>query len=168
MLPAGALLLERFSVLQSARREELEMKGEYKTLARRIARHRKSLQYLTPKKIANIAALTYEIKLRRTKISSKPIFARINTCSVCNIACPGCAIYDDKMGIAKYIRPKAMMKLETFQNIIDSLKDSLLQVVLYDEGEPLLNKNIWQMVKYARTNRIRTVISTNFSFKITD
>ena len=142
--------------------------SSYKTLLRRYVRHKKALSYLSPSKALNVLRLLYDIKLRRTRVSSKPLFARINPCSVCNLACPGCSIYEDKMNIKPYIRPKAMMSMDTFRKIIDSLDDSLLQVVLYDEGEPLLNKNIWEMISYAHNSRIRTVVSTNLSFMMTD
>lgn len=142
--------------------------SSYKTLLRRYARHRKTLGYITPYKVYNLTKLLLDIKRRGRRVISKPIFARINPCSVCNLACPGCMIYEDKMGIKPYIRPKAMMSVDTFHRIIDSLRDTLLQVILYDEGEPLLNHNIWDMVTYAHKNRIRTVISTNLSFRMTD
>ncbi len=144
------------------------LQPSYKTLAMRIIRHRKSLKYITWKRIFNLLKLLRDIKLRRVSVDSFPIFARINTCSICNIMCPGCQIYDDKTGRKKYFRPKGIMEIDTYKKIIDSLKDSLLQVVLYDEGEPLLNKRIWEMVKYANRNRLRTVISSNLSFKMSD
>lgn len=156
------------SIFSTRNNSSSDQASEYKTLARRITRHRNSLKYLTLKKLVNFLTLIYEIKTRKELLSSQPVFARINPISLCNLACPGCAIYDDKKGIKKYIRPKGMMSLDTYMKIIESLKNSLFQVVLYDEGEPLLNKNIWQMVKYTKINKIRTVISSNLSFKMTD
>ena len=140
----------------------------YKTLARRIERHRSVLRRLTPGKLANLTTLLWELKRRVTTVRSAPIFARINVCSVCNLSCPGCAVYADKTGADPYLRPKGMMRLEVFDRIIDALKGSLLEAVLYDEGEPLLNKRIWEMVRHASAARVRTVISTNLSFDLRD
>ncbi|MBW3086642.1 GTP 3',8-cyclase [Austwickia sp. TVS 96-490-7B] len=142
--------------------------SEYKTLRRRVARHLSAAQHLNPVRAANLARLISDMKGREETVKSRPIFARINPCSLCNLSCPACLIHADKEGIREYIRPKGMMAMETFRQIIDCLEKSLLQVILYDEGEPLMNKRIWDMVAYAHSRNIRTVISSNLSFKMND
>lgn len=142
--------------------------AEYKTLSRRMWRHAKSLRYMTLEKWLNFTRLLRDMRRRRDVVSSRPAFARVNPCSVCNLACPGCQIYDDKRGIEPYQRPKGMMPLKTFHRIVDSLRESVVEMVLYDEGEPLLNRAIWDMVAYAAQSRIRTVISSNLSLRMND
>ncbi|GAB78271.1 Iron-sulfur cluster-binding domain-containing protein [Austwickia chelonae] len=142
--------------------------SEYKTLRRRIVRHLSAVRHLTPARTVNLGRLVRDIRSRETVVGSRPIFARINPCSLCNLSCPACLIYADKEGLKEYIRPKGMMAMETFRRIIDSLDGSLLQVILYDEGEPLMNKRIWDMVAYAHARNIRTVISSNLSFRMSD
>jgi radical SAM protein with 4Fe4S-binding SPASM domain len=55
------------------------------------------------------------------------------------------------------------MDLDSFKNIVDKIQNHAIRVSLYDMGEPLLNKNIYNMIKYASDKHIGTLISTNFN-----
>ena len=93
---------------------------------------------------------------RRGRCISRPFIYRIDPCSACNLRCPSC----------KYGRPiqkKKNTTLEDFKSIIDKIKKYALRVSLYDMGEPLLNKDIYEMISYANKNNISTLISTNFN-----
>jgi len=53
------------------------------------------------------------------------------------------------------------MNIETFKKVIDSGEGFLEFVWLQDYGEPLLNKNIVEMVKYCKSKGVMVGISTN-------
>ena len=55
------------------------------------------------------------------------------------------------------------MDLDDFKKIANNIKKYALRASLYDMGEPLLNKNIYSMIKYASDKNISTLISTNFN-----
>lgn len=57
-----------------------------------------------------------------------------------------------------------IMALEEYRSIIDKIHKCLILVILYDEGEPLLHKDIFKMVRYNSQFNISSSISTNFSF----
>jgi MoaA/NifB/PqqE/SkfB family radical SAM enzyme len=55
------------------------------------------------------------------------------------------------------------MMLEDFVHIIDAIERYALRVSLYDEGEPLMNKDLYKMTYYATRKKISTLVSTNFN-----
>lgn len=85
-----------------------------------------------------------------------PSFVSIEPSSVCNLACPECAI-----GTHQTLRKERGISLELYKKIIDEVKDYVFDVQLFFQGEPLINKNIDEMVKIARQSRVATIISTN-------
>jgi radical SAM protein with 4Fe4S-binding SPASM domain len=54
-----------------------------------------------------------------------------------------------------------MLTLELYKKIVDQLKDHLLYMILYFQGEPYLNPQLFEFVRYARKNKIYTATSTN-------
>lgn len=60
------------------------------------------------------------------------------------------------------------MEFDDYTKIIDKIKRSALRVSLYDLGEPLAHKRIYDMIKYASDNAISTLISSNFNLFIKD
>jgi len=55
------------------------------------------------------------------------------------------------------------MNLDDFRKIVSKIQKYALRVSLYDMGEPLLNKDIYSMIRFASDKHISTLISTNFT-----
>jgi len=115
-------------------------------------------KYVTPKKILNAVAVYLQYLLKTERIIGYPIKIYVDPTSVCNLKCPLCPT-----GKGDKSRSKGFMKFEAFKKIIDEVKDYVIQVDLYNWGEPLLNKEIFKMVEYAHKLGIRTRISTNLT-----
>ena len=81
-----------------------------------------------------------EIKLSRTKLISQPIVAGVNISPICNPRCPAC------MGKAKSVS-NHLMSFEEYKYVIDRISRNTLLVILYDEGEALLNQNIYKIIE---------------------
>jgi len=83
----------------------------------------------------------------------KPLKALIfETTSICNLSCKMCFINEIK-------RNPPILSLELFKKIMDNTPQ-LERVSLNNWGEPLLNKNIFDMVKYAKSKGVKDVIFT--------
>ena len=54
-----------------------------------------------------------------------------------------------------------MLKKDFFTETIDQLSKELLYLVFYFQGEPYLNPDFLDMVKYASSKKIYTATSTN-------
>ncbi len=56
------------------------------------------------------------------------------------------------------------MSFSVFKGILDQARDSLGYLVLYNLGEPTLNREIYDMIAYAKGRKIFTRLSTNADF----
>ena len=121
-------------------------------------RHIKSLiPFITFRKFCNIIRASTEMLLRKESCKSRPFMIKIDPCTACNLRCVSCESHTTQT------KRKRIMDLPDFKTIIDKLSSSAIRATLYDVGEPLLNKNIYQIIGYASDNNISTLISTNFN-----
>ena len=116
--------------------------------------------YLTVKKVYNAAMGFIFYTLGVYKYTSQPFVAKIETTDLCNLQCPMC--HDGSMP-----RKNILLDYSLFKKAIDETKDYLLEVILYHQGEPLLDPKIIDYIKYAKMQNIGTVISSNLSMNLT-
>lgn len=127
-------------------------------MTRKLNRHLHILiNYITLPKAINILRALKGYLLRETIIKSKPFVLKVESSSFCNLKCLGCRDRESDFD-------EGNMPLQRYKDIIDELKGSLLEVVLYLWGEPFINKKLTQMISYATENRIGSVVSTNLHF----
>jgi len=88
----------------------------------------------------------------------KPLILMIEPTNRCNFSCPLC-----DRGSGMITREEGIMSLSTFQNIINQTEKRLKLLMLWNQGEPLINKNFAEMVQYAKEKKVFTVVSTNGS-----
>lgn len=106
----------------------------------------------------NICIMIIEMLLKRERLLSKPVVAKIEACSVCNLRCFGCRSGKGK-SLVEY--SGGSLTVSDFEVILDKLGKHLFEVVLYIWGEPLLNKNIAELINAAHKRNISVAISTN-------
>jgi MoaA/NifB/PqqE/SkfB family radical SAM enzyme len=58
-------------------------------------------------------------------------------------------------------RDRGNMGLDDFKSLIDDAGDYLVLLMLWNQGEPFINKDLLEMIRYARSKRIPTMTSTN-------
>ncbi|CAN5368172.1 radical SAM protein [soil metagenome] len=117
-------------------------------------------KYITFRKAMNMLAVVYSYRVsRRTKkvkLRGLPISISIEPTTSCNLRCPECP-----SGLRKFSRPTGMLDKNIFRTYIDQMKDHLMYLTFYFQGEPFLNPDFLEMVKYAASNKIYTSTSTN-------
>lgn len=115
---------------------------------------------LTFKRFINAlkAYMSYGISLivRKPVVWGMPPVVMIEPTNICNLRCPLCPT-----GNGTLKREKGYMTLPVFKKIIDQVKDKSFMVVLWNQGEPFLNDDFLEMVKYASDNKMFTLVSTN-------
>lgn len=94
--------------------------------------------------------------LHKEKAAELPSVIQIDPNNICNLHCTACPT-----GLGEHPKPKGQMPLEAFTKIVDEVKDSAFLIVLYNSGEPFLNKDIYKMIRYANDNNIAVITSTN-------
>ncbi|MEI6754643.1 MAG: radical SAM/SPASM domain-containing protein [Paludibacter sp.] len=118
-------------------------------------------RYLTLRKVSNLISISISYLLSVFKIEKHkdclPFFLSVEATNFCNLHCPECPV-----GI-RQITKSEMKSVDTelFKRLIDELKPTLTHLILYFQGEPLLNKHLHELIEYAHTARIFTSTSTN-------
>jgi len=113
---------------------------------------------LTPKRLLNLYLVRHQRSRGHTKLRGHPLVLTIESCNVCNLRCPHCFTGSREVG-----RAASMIPFALYERVLSELGDYLLHIELHNWGEPLLNKNIYDMIRLASTRGISTVVSTNFS-----
>jgi radical SAM protein with 4Fe4S-binding SPASM domain len=85
-----------------------------------------------------------------------PITISFEPTTSCNLRCPECP-----SGLREFTRPTGMLQKDFFRQTIDEIHKELLYLIFYFQGEPYLNKDFLEMVKYAHGKGLYTATSTN-------
>ena len=107
---------------------------------------------------AIIVYLSYYISLltKNAIYWGSPPVVMIEPTNICNLQCPLCP-----SGNGTLKRAKGYMSLDIFKKIIDDIYKTAFMIVLWNQGEPYLNKDFSKMVKYASDRGLFTLVSTN-------
>ncbi len=85
-----------------------------------------------------------------------PLSMEIEPTTSCNLRCPQCP-----SGLREFSRNTGMLDLPLYQKVIDEIHEDLVWLILYFQGEPFLNKQFLEFVKYAAAKNIYTATSSN-------
>ncbi|MGB3345695.1 MAG: radical SAM/SPASM domain-containing protein [Candidatus Humimicrobiia bacterium] len=107
------------------------------------------------KKIFNLFRIYLNYIRRNSTLSYKPTKLWIETTNVCNLRCRLCPNKD----IPK--EQKGFMDWKLYKNIIDQSYNYLHEIYLFHRGESLLHPRIIDMIKYANSKNLKTVLHTN-------
>ena len=84
-----------------------------------------------------------------------PTHLQIEPTTYCNLRCLLCPV---NTGLN---RPCGHMDFRIFQKVVDEVGEYVFFILLWDWGEPFLNPQIYDMIRYARERGIKLVSSTN-------
>ena len=115
-------------------------------------------QVFTPRKILNLITKEIQFFLGHSRLFYFPNKLTIDIGNVCNLKCPLCPT-----GRGDKNASRGFMKFEGYKKVIDELGSYLTNVELYNWGEPLLNKDLIDMIQYAKERNIPVCISTNLN-----
>lgn len=133
------------------------------TIARyfRYPRHLQALlRHAGPRKAANVLLAEWELYRRATTLRSRPYYYFIDPCNVCNLRCPLCPT-----GTGELQRNRGMLKLDEYHQILDKIGPYAVEVSLHNWGEPLLNKDIFDIIRLTTDRGIATNMSSNLSLE---
>lgn len=88
-----------------------------------------------------------------------PMTISIEPTTACNLRCPECP-----SGLRSFTRETGNLKSDFFKKIIDQLHRRLSYLIFYFQGEPYINPEFLDMVRYAHDHKIYTITSTNGHF----
>lgn len=122
--------------------------------------HHSLLKYNSTIKFLNLLLAECQRILRCSYLYSYPYKVIIDTNNVCNLRCLHCPTGRGVSG-----RQKGFMTFDSFERIIDEIGKYIYIVDLFDWGEPLLNREIYEMINYAENSNICTNIHSNFNIE---
>lgn len=90
-----------------------------------------------------------------------PLFVSVEPAAVCQLRCPACPVGLRHVETSKSRDLERTMSLDTWHRILAEIRDTAFVVQFYFQGEPLLNKDLPQMIKEAHEAGLYTIVSTN-------
>src|SRR5207249_1113150 len=117
----------------------------------------------TLRKLVNLTLNMAEWEFKALTPRSMPPYLKVESTPVCQMSCTGCSHHDPDY--KRQFHPAMNLKLEDFKRVIEPLKDTLLGVSLSLRGEPLLNRNLPEIIRYAHNQKIATSFPTNLSMQ---
>ena len=115
-------------------------------------------QILTVRKVLNLILKETQWQLKHSYLFYFPNKVTIDIGNVCNLKCPLCPT-----GRGDRSASRGMMRIEDFNQVIDELGSYLTKLELHNWGEPLLHKDLIEMIQYAKEKNIPVSISTNLT-----
>jgi len=101
----------------------------------------------------------FSLFFHRTIHWGHPISISIEPTNKCNLTCPECPT-----GQHGLTRSSGSIDIERFKIYIDQAGKKLLYLILYFQGEPYLNRHLFDMISYAKSKKIYVWASTNGHF----
>ena len=90
--------------------------------------------------------------------SHMPLFVSVEPASVCQLKCPACPV---GKGERLKVKGERTMSLNLFRRVLEQVKETAWVMQFYFQGEPLLNKDLPQMMREAHEAGLYTIVSTN-------
>ncbi len=113
------------------------------------------LKGLPLKKIINWILTEGSVFFKPARPWGFPAILQVEVTSHCNLRCRVCPV---TTGMDRF---SGDMDRELFRKAIDEVGDYLFLILFWDWGEPFLNPNAYEMIRYARNRGIKVMSTTN-------
>jgi radical SAM protein with 4Fe4S-binding SPASM domain len=129
-----------------------------------ITRMKSRVWHLLPRKAINVLSIIGLAEYIPPLMVKPPLptYAWIDPINRCNLKCPLCPT-----GSGRLKQDQSAMSFAVFKEIVDKVA-SLRNIELYNWGEPFLNPEIFDMIRYAKSRGITVGIHSNFSLQRND
>ena len=111
------------------------------------------------RRVMNAGLCHWSLRRRSPKVLGKPFFLMVEPTNVCNLRCPLCPT-----GRGTLERPRAFLPLDLYKQCIDELGPYLMEVNLTNYGEPMLHRELPEMIAYASKAGAKVFLGTNGHF----
>jgi radical SAM protein with 4Fe4S-binding SPASM domain len=110
----------------------------------------------TLKRFINASLIFFSQHIKSPYVFGLPESVFIEPTNMCNLKCPLCPT-----GSGNMKRRKGFLSLKNFKQIIDEIGDYIYYLTLTTYGEPFLNKDILEMIYYAKQKKLVVSILIN-------
>jgi len=109
------------------------------------------------RKARNLARISANRLLHVSRTLGYPYMAHVAPSGVCNLRCERCPAHDE------HTAGRTLLPYETFERFLEQTAGYLLYVILWAWGEPLLNPEIYRMIRLATERNVLTVTSSHMN-----
>lgn len=100
------------------------------------------------------------------RVRHAPLFVSVEPAAVCQLRCPACPVglaFGNKLARVHTapLNEQAFMSMDLFRKVLNEVKEYAMVMQFYFQGEPLLNKDLPQMIREAHEAGLYTIVSTN-------
>ncbi|MDO8647806.1 MAG: radical SAM protein [Candidatus Diapherotrites archaeon] len=121
-------------------------------------------EYFTFGKFLNAASIFSQAFIfKNSKVFAHPIKVTLDPTNICMLSCPLCPT-----GQKRKERPLGKMKFEDFKKLVEEISPYLYEIDLNNWGEPFLNDEVYKMIEFAHSKKIKTSVNTNLNVKFTE
>lgn len=112
----------------------------------------------TALRFVNFILIELQQRFFITRVIGRPYSIFVDPVNICILRCPLCGT-----GRGEIPRRRMLMSYKDFVRYVSPLTETLYKVKLYNYGEPFLNPELPQMIKYCYNNRIETQVNSNLN-----
>lgn len=116
------------------------------------------VRYGSPRKYFNAVRALYCFQRAMLVIPTMPLLLKVEISRYCTVNCLYCTATKEKV----------FFSLDRFKEVVDTVKDYVFMVHLYEVGEPLHHDDVLEFIRYSHANRLATVISSSLSIEKND
>jgi MoaA/NifB/PqqE/SkfB family radical SAM enzyme len=113
------------------------------------------MKYNSPLRLLNFILNEYERRTKKIVLSSRPYLINAEPTSLCNLNCLFCPTGK------KLSRTGGVARVEAYEKLFREIGKFTYLITLHGWGEPLLHKELPEIVRLAHRHRIFTVVTTN-------
>lgn len=95
-------------------------------------------------------------RFRIVHVPHMPTFLSVEPANYCMLRCPACPV-----GMRQEQREAQQMSMELFAKILSEGAPYCHTLIFYFQGEPLLHKDLPEMIRMAHQQRLYSIVSTN-------
>ena len=95
------------------------------------------------------------------RITHMPTFVSVEPANICQLRCPECPVGQKNLQSPISNLQSPMMSREVWERVLEQIRETAHTIQFYFQGEPLLNKDLPQMIAEAHEAGLYTIVSTN-------
>ncbi len=93
------------------------------------------------------------------RIQHGPLFVSVEPANICQLRCPECPV--GSKGERLKVKGERLMPRAVWERVLEQIKTCAHTIQFYFQGEPLLHKDLPQMIAEAHEAGLYTIVSTN-------
>jgi pyruvate-formate lyase-activating enzyme len=116
-------------------------------------------------RVVNLVVARHHFHHRHTALASRPFQLMLDPVNNCHLSCPGCLHTSNPAFAGTFDWPGGRLADADYDRFLDEHGPLAFGLVLYNWGEPLLDKRTPELVRRAKRHHLHVCLSTNFSVR---